>query len=95
MIEPIVWAVVRRQACEEARLASNLNLVLVKATTPEEARDKATKANRFGETAYMDPKLYVVVSLATLFDDGGDALLIRGDLSQPFMWRGDKPSWVF
>jgi hypothetical protein len=92
MSEGIVWVLLRHNGAEEARQASNMNLAFVVADDPQTAREKAAKANPFGER--YDAPNYAVVSLSAFMDHMGGTALVRGDLPHPVMWPKDA-SWVF
>lgn len=93
MAEQMCWVLLRRNGAEEARQASNMNLAFVVADDPQTAREKAAKANPFGER--YDAPNYAVVSLEAFMREMGGTALIRGDLPQPIMWPKESSSWVF
>lgn len=77
------WVLYRRNNNEPARQASNLNLVIVSASSPEDARRFAAERNPFGEgRAYLDSRLFAVMSMQRLLEepDIRGTLLIRGDI---------------
>ena len=90
--EQIVWALLRKNGAEEARQASNMNLVFVRANTPDEAREKAAAGNPFGER--YDAPNYAVVSFEMFMRQQGGVALVRGDLPSPVMWPEGAP-YVF
>lgn len=92
MSESIVWVVMRFNASEPARQASNINLAFVQAVTPEAARAKCEEANPYGER-YQAPN-YCVVSLEAFMRQQGGVALVRGDLPSPVMWP-EGASYVF
>ena len=93
MSDEICWILLRRNGAEEARQASGLNFALIAAPDPQTARERATAANKFGES-YLCPHGYAVVSLEAFMQEMRGTALIRGDLPNPVMWPKDAP-WVF